>query len=55
MVGHDNEGAIRIYERLGFRGHCPTGLARRVSLASRCTILPAEGIMRRMVDAASER
>ena len=31
-VGRDNEGAVRIYERLGFRRHCPivAGIAARV-------------------------
>ena len=36
-VGHDNEGAIRIYERLGFRRHCPivAGPAVRLPRTSR--------------------
>ena len=33
-VGQDNEGAIRIYERLGFRRHCPI-VARRFLLRHR--------------------
>ena len=36
-VGQDNDGAIRVYERLGFRRHCPivAGPANRLPRTSR--------------------